>query len=60
VKPDELKLIIRANIDKAVSVTYADGGTEKVFVHTVECEGFVCDIGTAYLPITEIRLIFPD
>jgi DNA-binding response OmpR family regulator len=36
VKPDELKLIIRANIDKAVSVTYADGGTEKVFVHTAE------------------------
>jgi len=46
VKKDEIELIIRANIDKTVSVIYADGGTEKLFVHTVDDEGFVCDIAT--------------
>ena len=45
-KADEIELIIRANIDKAVSVTYGDGVTEKLFVHTVDDEGFVCDIVT--------------
>ena len=38
-KKDEIELIIRANIDKTVSVIYVDGGTEKLFVHTVDDEG---------------------
>ena len=44
VKADEIEQVIKANIDRTVSVVYADGGTEKLFVHTVDEEGFVCDI----------------
>lgn len=43
---DEIELVIKANIDKLVCVVYADGETEKLFVHTVDDEGFVCDIAT--------------
>jgi hypothetical protein len=43
---DEIELVIKANIDKLVRVVYADGETEKLFVHTVDDEGFVCDIAT--------------
>jgi hypothetical protein len=41
---DEIEQVIRANIDRTVSVVYPDGGTERLFVHTVDEEGFVCDI----------------
>lgn len=44
VKADEIEQVIKANIDRTVSVVYTDGGTEKLFVHTVDEEGFVCDI----------------
>jgi hypothetical protein len=44
VEADEIQLVIKANIDKTVCVVYADGKTEKLFVHTVDDEGFVCDI----------------
>jgi len=44
VKPDEIAQVIRANIDETVSVVYADGKIEDLFVHTVDEEGFVCDI----------------
>jgi hypothetical protein len=43
---DEIELVIKANIDKLVCMVYADGETEKLFVHTVDDEGFVCDIAT--------------
>jgi len=46
VNADEIELVIKANIDKTVCVVYADGRTEKLFVHTVDDEGFVCDIAT--------------
>jgi len=44
VKEDEIKSVIKANIDKIVWVAYVDGETEKLYVHTVDDEGFVCDI----------------
>jgi hypothetical protein len=44
VKPDEIEQVIRANIDKTVCVVYADGKIENLFVHTVDEEGFVCDV----------------
>ena len=43
-KPDEVQQVIEANIEKTVSVVYADGKTQELFVHTVDDEGFVCDI----------------
>jgi hypothetical protein len=46
VKPDEIEHVIRANIDKTVCVVYADGKIENLFIHTVDDEGFVCDIAT--------------
>jgi len=36
VDADEIDLVIKANIDKTVRVVYADGRTEKLFVHTVD------------------------
>ncbi len=41
---DEIEQLIKASVDKTVCVTYADGKTENLFVHTVDDEGFVCDI----------------
>lgn len=41
---DEIEQVIKANIDQTVCVVYTDGRTEKLFVHTVDDEGFVCDI----------------
>ena len=43
-KPDEIERIVRNNIDKAVSVVYTDGTTQELFVHTMDDEGFVCDL----------------
>ena len=43
---NEIETIIRANIDKTVRVVYGDGTTKELFVHTVDDEGFVCDIAT--------------
>ena len=42
--PNEIKRIIRANIDKTVRVVDVDGTTQTLFVHSVDEEGFVCDI----------------
>lgn len=43
---DEISKVVCANIDKVVRVVYADGTSQKLFVHTVDDEGFVCDIVT--------------
>ena len=45
-KADEIEQAIRANIDQTVSVVYTDGTTQTLFVHTVDDEGFVCDIAS--------------
>ncbi len=49
VNAEEIQQVIRASIDKLVSVAYTDGTTQKLFVHTVDDEGFVCDL------VTELR-----
>jgi tetratricopeptide (TPR) repeat protein len=46
VNPTEIEQIIRANIDKPVQVTYTDGTSQTLFVHTVDDEGFVCDVAS--------------
>jgi hypothetical protein len=46
VNTTEIEHIVRANIDKTVCVVYADGTTQKLLVHTVDDEGFVCDSAT--------------
>jgi hypothetical protein len=42
--PDQIADTLRASIDQTVQVTYTDGKTEEVLVHTVDDEGFACDI----------------
>src|ERR1700730_3538115 len=37
--PDEVELVIKANMDKLVRVVYADGKTATLFVHSVDDEG---------------------
>jgi len=44
VTPGEIEQLIKDNIDKTVSVVYVNGKTQELFVHTVDDEGFVCDI----------------
>lgn len=41
---DEIERILKANVDKAVTVVDVDGGIQNLFVHSVDEEGFVCDI----------------
>jgi len=40
----EIAQIIRANVDKTVTVVDVDGEIQNLFVHSVDDEGFVCDI----------------
>jgi hypothetical protein len=42
----EIEQIVRANIDRTVWVVYVDGTTQNLLVHTVDDEGFVCDLAT--------------
>jgi tetratricopeptide (TPR) repeat protein len=46
VNPTEIEQIIRANIDKPVQVTFTDGTSQTLLVHTVDDEGFVCDVAS--------------
>jgi hypothetical protein len=46
VTADEIERIIRANIDKTVLIVDVDGITQSLFVHSVDEEGFVCDLLT--------------
>ena len=41
---DEIERLIRANVDKTVTVLDVDGEIQNLFVHSVDEEGFVCDI----------------
>lgn len=64
----EIERIIRANIDKMVRVVYADGTTHKLRVHTVDDEGFVCDLATEtqqppyayWVRFTDVREVRPE
>ena len=42
--PDQIAEMLRANIDQVVVVAYSDEKTEELLIHTVDDEGFVCDI----------------
>jgi hypothetical protein len=44
VDTDEIARLIKANVDKTVTVLDVDGGIQHLFVHSVDDEGFVCDI----------------
>lgn len=44
VDSDEIQRLIRANVDKTVTVIDVDGGIQNLFVHSVDEEGFVCDV----------------
>jgi hypothetical protein len=46
VTADEIERIIRANIDKTVLIVDVDGITQSLFVHSVDEEGFACDLLT--------------
>ena len=41
---DEIVRLLKANVDKTVTVVDVDGEIQKLFVHSVDEEGFVCDI----------------
>ena len=42
---DEIERLIKANVDKTVTVVdVEDGEIQNLFVHSVDEEGFVCDI----------------
>ena len=42
---EEVERFIRGSVGKIVCVVYKDGETENLFVHKVDDEGFVCDLG---------------
>jgi hypothetical protein len=44
VDADEIERLIKANVDKTVTIVDVDGGIQNLFVHSVDDEGFVCDI----------------
>jgi hypothetical protein len=44
VDADEIERLIKANVDKTVTVVDVDGGIQNLFVHSVDDEGFVCDV----------------
>jgi hypothetical protein len=44
VDKDEIERLLNANVDKIVTVVYVDGEIQNLFVHSVDDEGFVCDI----------------
>ena len=44
--PDEIERLIRANVEKTVTVLDVDGGIQNLFVHSVDEKGFVCNIAT--------------
>jgi hypothetical protein len=44
VDTDEIERLIKANLDKTVTVVDVEGEIQNLFVHSVDDEGFVCDI----------------
>jgi len=40
----EIERLIKANVDKTVTIVDVDGEKQNLFVHSVDDEGFVCDI----------------
>ncbi len=44
VDTDEIERLIKANVDKTVTIVDVDGEMQNLFVHIVDDEGFVCYI----------------
>jgi hypothetical protein len=65
----EIEQVISANIDKTVRVVYTDGRTQNLRVHTVDDEGFVCDLAPEtvepppyayWVRFTDVRDVRPE
>jgi hypothetical protein len=54
VDTDEIERLIKANVDKTVTVVDVDGEIQNLFVHSVDEEGFVCDVAAE---MTNHRLV---
>ena len=68
VDPVEIERLLRANVDKTVTVLDVDGGIQNLFVHSVDEEGFVCDIAAEmtqpppqayWVRFTDVREVHP-
>ena len=68
VDPDEIERLIRANVEKTVTVLDVGGGIQNLFVHSVDEEGFVCDIAAEmtqppacayWVRFTDVREVHP-
>ena len=60
----EIERLIKANVDKTVTIVDVDGEIQNLFVHSVDDEGFVCDIaaemtqppaGAYWVRFTDVR-----
>jgi hypothetical protein len=65
---NEIERLIRANVDKTVAVVDVDGEIQNLFVHSVDEEGFVCDIAAEmtqppaqayWVRFTDVREVHP-
>jgi hypothetical protein len=68
VGPDEIERLIKANVGKTLAVLDVDGGTQNLFVHSVDEEGFVCDVAAEmtqppacayWVRFTDVREVHP-
>jgi len=68
VDTDEIERLIKANVDKTLTVVDVDGGIQHLFVHSVDEEGFVCDIAAEmtqpparayWVRFTDVREVHP-
>ena len=66
--PAEIEQTIRANIDKTVRVVHGDDTVQTLFIHTVDDEGFVCDLTSEmsgpprrayWVRFTDVREVHP-
>ena len=66
---EEIEQVVRANIGKGVCVVDVDGATQTLFVHSVDDEGFVCDVTSEmsqppacayWVRFTDLREAYPS
>jgi hypothetical protein len=69
VDTDEIERLIKANVDKIVTVVDVDGEIQHLFVHSVDEEGFVCDVAAEmtqppacayWVRFTDVREVRPS
>lgn len=60
----DIERLIKANVNKTVTIVGVDGEIQNLFVHSVDDEGFVCDIaaettqppaGAYWVRFTDVR-----